>query len=86
MMYNKEEILRTQNNYLEAVVQRNRDEKEFFKNFIDDYFFVLQELKETKKDLKSANAENDQMKSMKGDPVLLRKTKAELERLKGQAS
>ena len=85
-MYNKEEILRTQNNYLEAVVQRNKDEKEFFKNFIDDYFFVLQELKETKKDLKSANAENDQMKSMKGDPVLLRKTKAELERLKGQAS
>ena len=41
MMYNKEEILRTQNNYLEAVVQRNKEEKEFFKNFIDDYFFVL---------------------------------------------
>ena len=86
MMYNKEEILRTQNNYLEAVVQRNKEEKEFFKNFIDDYFFVLQELKETKKELKSVNAENEQIKLSKGDPVLLRKVKAELDRIKGQAS
>ena len=85
-MYNKEEILRTQNNYLEAVVQRNKEEKEFFKNFIDDYFFVLQELKETKKELKSVNAENEQIKLSKGDPVLLRKVKAELDRIKGQAS
>ena len=41
------------------MVQRNKEEKEFFKNFVDDYFFVLQELKETKKELKNLHIEND---------------------------
>lgn len=59
MIYSKDEILKTQNYYLQAVVQRNKEEKEFFKNFVDDYFFVLQELKETKKELKSIHVENE---------------------------
>ena len=41
------------------MVQRNKEEKEFFKNFVDDYFFVLQELKETKKELKNLHIENE---------------------------
>ena len=59
MIYSKEEIQKTHNYYLQSVVQRNKEEKEFFKNFVDDYFFVLQELKETKKELKNLHIENE---------------------------
>jgi len=39
--------------------QRNREEKEFFKNFVNDYFFVLQELKKKEKEFLALKIEND---------------------------
>jgi len=39
-----------QGNYLTQIDQRNREEKEFFKSFVNDYFFVLNELKKKEKE------------------------------------
>jgi len=51
--------------------QRNREEKEFFKNFVNDYFFVLQELKKKEKEVLALKIENDQIRTKHGDPVKL---------------
>ena len=68
--------------YLNQINSRNKDEKEFFKSFVSDYHYVLSELKECKRELSIAKIENDQIKTLKGDPVLLRKTQEELDKVK----
>ena len=46
-------------------------EKEFFKGFIEDYCDVLKELKVNKDQLAQQRAENEQIKTMRGDPIAL---------------
>jgi len=74
----------TQAKYLSAIIKRNKEEKEFFKGFVEDYCAVLRELKENKDWLAQQRAENEQIKTMKGDPIALKKAKEELENLKSK--
>jgi len=45
--------------YLRQIEKRNREEKEFFKSFVDDYSFVLAELKDQKKVVLGLKLENE---------------------------
>lgn len=76
----------TQQRYLTEIVQRNKQEKEFFKGFVEDYCAILKELKDNKDLLAQQRAENEQIKTMKGDPIALKNCRAELAKLKGQVS
>ena len=41
-------VMATQQKYLDEIVKRNKQEKEFFEGFVDDYRSVLKELKDNK--------------------------------------
>ena len=79
-------VQKTQQKYLTEVVKRNKQEKEFFKGFVEDYCAVLKELKDNKDWLAQQRAENEQIKTMKGDPIALKKAREELNNLRGQVS
>ena len=49
----------TQQKYLTEIVKRNKQEKEFFKGFVEDYCAVLKELKDNKDWLAQQRAENE---------------------------
>ena len=68
--------------YLSEIVKRNKQEKEFFIGFVDDYRTVLKELKDNKDWLAQQRAENDKIKTTKGDPIALQKCREELANLK----
>ena len=76
----------TQQWYLAEVIKRNKQEKEFFKGFVEDYCAVLKEVKDNKDWLAQQRAENEQIKTMKGDPIALKKAREELAKLKSQMS
>ena len=76
----------TQQKYLNAIIQRNKQEKEFFKGFIEDYCDVLKELKVNKDQLAQQRAENEQIKTMRGDPIALQKCREELANLRSRMS
>ena len=78
----REMLKKTQQHYLGEIVRRNKQEKEFFKGFVEDYTAVLKELKENKDWLAAQRAENEQIKTMKGDPIALKKAREELAKLK----
>ena len=79
-------VMKTQQKYLTQIIQRNKQEKEFFKGFIEDYCAVLKELKDNKEWLAQQKAENEQIKTMKGDPIALKRAREELAKLKSMAS
>lgn len=54
-----DEIAKQQSYYLDAIVERNRKEKEFFRDFVDDHEKVMNELSETKKWLAGLRKENE---------------------------
>jgi hypothetical protein len=58
-MKRREHQAKIQAYYVSQIDQRNREEKEFFKNFVNDYFFVLQELKKKEKEVLALKVEND---------------------------
>ena len=76
----------TQQKYLHSIVERNRQEKEFFKGFVEDYCAVLKELKDNKDWLAQQRAENESIKTTKGDPIALKKCREELANLRSQVS
>ena len=49
----------TQQHYLTEIIQRNKQEKEFFKGFVEDYGAVLKELRDNKDWLAQQRAENE---------------------------
>ena len=53
------DIIKNQTFYLGAIVERNRKEKEFFRDFVDDYEKVMSELTETKRWLAGLRKENE---------------------------
>ena len=71
---------------MNAIIQRNKQEKEFFKGFIEDYCDVLKELKVNKDQLAQQRAENEQIKTMRGDPIALQKCREELANLRSRMS
>lgn len=52
-------VMATQQKYLNDIVQRNKQEKEFFEGFVEDYRSVLKELKDNKYWLAQQRAENE---------------------------
>ena len=49
----------TQQHYLTEIIKRNKQEKEFFKGFVEDYGAVLKELRDNKDWLAQQRAENE---------------------------
>ena len=82
----KTQVLNLQKDYLQAIAKRNKEEKEFFKQFVDDYYSVLVELKSTQTTLRHKKVELEQIKDLKGDPISERKAKEELANIKNQIS
>ena len=78
------EQLAIQSNYVTQIDQRNREEKEFFKNFVNDYLIILQELKKKEKDVLNLRIENDQIRTKHGDPIKLRQVTEELQMYKSK--
>ena len=76
----------TQQKYLTAIVQRNKQEKEFFKGFVEDYCDVLKELKGNKDQLAQQRYENEQIKTMRGDPIAHHKCLQELTEIRARLS
>ena len=72
--------------YLRQVNQRNKAEKSQFSSIVKDYSFILKAQWEASREADALRIENEQIKQMRGDPVLLRKTQEELARIKAQVS